>query len=119
MRGPANVPYPNFYASPDHTKASTEAYKFNCAQRVHGNFLEHMPTMMAMMLVAGLKYPVAVTGLGATWMMFRVLYAYGYITSQPGTKGKARSMGTPYLFAELGLLILSGMTAYGITTGGS
>jgi glutathione S-transferase len=36
-RKPAGVRYPNFYATPQQIKENRDAYKFNCAQRAHGN----------------------------------------------------------------------------------
>jgi hypothetical protein len=36
-RKTAKVPYPNMYATREEMKANKDAYRFNCAQRAHGN----------------------------------------------------------------------------------
>jgi glutathione S-transferase len=54
LRKAAKTPYPNHYASAQQAKESRDAYKYNCAQRAHGNLMEHMPQTIAYMLVAGL-----------------------------------------------------------------
>ncbi|KAK4609200.1 Microsomal glutathione S-transferase 3 [Fulvia fulva] len=102
FRKAANVPYPNPYATAEQCKSSQEAYQFNCAQRAHGNLLENMPQTIAMLLFAGLFYPTATPVLGAVWVVGRVLYAYGYITSKEG--GKGRNVGGMFWIAQLGLL---------------
>ncbi|EME38981.1 hypothetical protein DOTSEDRAFT_92243 [Dothistroma septosporum NZE10] len=102
LRKAARVPYPNAYASAEQSKSSPEAYKFNCAQRAHGNLLENMPQTIAMLLFAGLFYPTATPVLGATWVVGRVLYAYGYITSKEN--GKGRSLGAVFWLGQLGLM---------------
>ncbi|ETI28122.1 hypothetical protein G647_00571 [Cladophialophora carrionii CBS 160.54] len=79
LRKPANVPYPNAYASHEQAKESQDAYKFNCAQRAHANLLENMPQTMATMLFAGLEYPTVTAALGLGWLLARSLYAFGYI----------------------------------------
>lgn len=107
LRKPAKVPYPNHYATAEQVKASPEAYKFNCAQRAHGNFLENMPQTLALMLFNGLFYPTATPVLGGIWVLGRSLYAYGYITSTPGSNGKGRSIGSIFYLGQLGLLVLA------------
>ena len=53
---------------------------------------------MAMMLVGGLTYPRLVAGLGVGWIISRIVYAYGYITSnEPNGKGRKYG-GTFWLF---------------------
>lgn len=54
-----------------------------------------MPQTIAMLLVAGLKWPLAATGLGVGWLGFRGLYAWGYIY---GTKPKGGSRRAGMLF---------------------
>lgn len=58
-----------------------KADAFNCAQRAHTNYLENAPQTMLLTLVAGLKYPAATTLIGATWVVMRVLFLYGYVYS--------------------------------------
>jgi len=111
LRRPAKVPYPNAYATPEQMKNSKEAYKFNCAQRAHGNLLENMPAAIATLLFAGLFYPQATPALGLVWVVSRALYAYGYITSEKDGKGRAfGGLGGLFWVAQLGLIGLC-MTA--------
>lgn len=82
LRKPAKVPYPNAYATPEQVKSSKEAYKFNCAQRAHGNLLENMPMAISTLMFAGLFYPQATPILGLVWVISRAFYAYGYIATE-------------------------------------
>ena len=68
---------------------SKDAYKFNCAQRAHVQLLENMPQTMLSMIVGGLTYPRLVAAMGLGWTISRILFAYGYITSdKPAGKGR-------------------------------
>ncbi|KAE8554706.1 hypothetical protein TMatcc_005761 [Talaromyces marneffei ATCC 18224] len=87
LRKPAKVRYPQCYATPEQCKENPAAQKFNCAQRSHGNLLENMTQTMLFMLVAGLKYPNATAALGTAWIVFRALFAHGYITSEKANGG--------------------------------
>jgi glutathione S-transferase len=87
-----------------------KAYKFNCAQRAHGNFLENAPQTMLSILVAGVKYPEAAAGLGAAWVVLRTLYMLGYIYSDK-PNGTGRYNGSLYLLAQAGLW---GLSAFGV-----
>ena len=106
LRKPAKVKYPNAYATPEQIKNSKEAYRFNCAQRAHGNLLENMPVAIAALLFAGLFYPLASPLLGLVWVVSRVIYAYGYVTSDK-PEGRGRSYGGAFWLAQLGLIGLS------------
>ena len=106
LRKPANVPYPNSYATAEQVKNSKEAYKFNCAQRAHGNLLENLPQTIANLLFAGLFYPQATPLLGLVWATGRAVYAYGYITSDEAN-GRGRRYGGFFWLAQLGLIGLS------------
>lgn len=110
-RKAAKVPYPNAYATPEQAKENRDAYKFNCAQRAHVNLMENLPQTMAFMLFAGLEHPTAATGLGLGWVACRMLYAYGYITSQK-VYGKGRLYGSGFWLLQGGLWALSLATAY-------
>jgi glutathione S-transferase len=130
------VPYPHAYASIEQCKTNVreetnhpiakqieiqervlndvceqpKAYKFNCAQRAHGNFLENAPQTMLSILVAGVKYPQAAAGLGAAWVVFRTLYMLGYIYSDK-PNGNGRYNGMLCWFAQAGLW---GLSAFGV-----
>ncbi|KAL4764948.1 MAPEG family protein [Aspergillus foveolatus] len=110
FRKAAGVPYPHAYASIEQCKINPKAYKFNCAQRAHGNFLENAPQTMLSILMAGVKYPQAAAGLGAAWVVFRTLYMLGYIYSDK-PNGTGRYNGLLYLFAQAGLW---GLSAFGV-----
>ncbi|KAL9082083.1 MAG: hypothetical protein Q9159_006732 [Coniocarpon cinnabarinum] len=116
----AQIPYPLHYApttgasatSPDTAteKAAKEkdAYLFNCAQRAHGNYNENHPTMVAALLLAGLRYPLTASAFGAAWSFFRVIYMYGY-TMETKTKGEGRLYGALW---EALHVILMGMSVW-------
>ncbi|KAK5946771.1 hypothetical protein PMZ80_000914 [Knufia obscura] len=106
LRKGANVKYPNAYATAEQIKSSKEAYKFNCAQRAHGNLLENMPTAISTLLFGGLFYPRAAPVMGSLWVVFRAFYAYGYITSNK-PDGKGRSLGYGFWLSQLGLIGLA------------
>lgn len=110
LRKPAKVPYPQHYASAEQCKENPAAYKFNCAQRSHGNLLENMPQTMLYMLVAGLKWPNATAALGTAWIVFRALFAHGYITSNK-PNGAGRFNGSAYLLVQGALW---GMAVFGV-----
>jgi len=103
QRKAAKIPYPNCYATHQEAKSSPAAYKFNCAQRAHAQFLENMPQTIILLLVAGLKYPQATALLGVGWVIGRVLYLYGYVYSGK-EHGKGRAMGGGFWLCQLGLL---------------
>lgn len=105
LRKPAGVPYPNAYATPQQVKESPAAYKFNCAQRSHGNLLENMAQTMLFILFAGLEYPKTATWLGTGWVVARALYTFGYITSSKN--GSGRLIGSWFWLMQLSLLGLS------------
>ncbi|KAK5452236.1 hypothetical protein LTS15_007302 [Exophiala xenobiotica] len=109
LRKAAGVPYPNPYATPQQAKEKPAAYKFNCAQRAHANLLENMPQTMMYMLFAGLEYPTTTAALGAGWLFFRAMYAYGYIQGEK-ENGGSRLYGAP------GWLIQGGLWALCIST---
>jgi len=109
LRKPANVPYPNAYATPQQVKESPDAYRFNCAQRAHANLLENMPQTIAFMLFSGLQYPMAAAALGSAWLVFRIVYALGYVRSEK--LGSGRKYGGGCWLMQGGLWGLSIATA--------
>ncbi|OKL60958.1 hypothetical protein UA08_03663 [Talaromyces atroroseus] len=110
LRKKAQVPYPHSYATVEQCKANPNAYRFNCAQRAHGNLLENMPQTIAYMLVAGLKWPNASAALGAAWVVSRALYAHGYITSTK-PNGSGRHNGVTFWLCQGALW---GMAVFGV-----
>lgn len=110
-RRPAKVLYPYAYATPEQVKSNDAAYTFNCAQRAHVNLLENVSQVIAQILVAGLFYPRVAALLGAAWIVSRVVYAYGYITSPPGSGGKKRLVGSSFWLCQIGLMGLCAAVA--------
>lgn len=106
LRKSAQVPYPNLMATAEQAKSNPAAYKFNLAQRAHGNLLENMSQTIASILVAGLVYPRAAPILGSIWVLGRIIYSYGYIMSTK-PQGKGRLYGGPVMYVgQLGLWVL-------------
>ena len=54
-------------------------YTFNCAQRVHLNFVESIATYLILLLVAGLYYPIVTAILGVALIVGRIIYGIGYM----------------------------------------
>ncbi|KAL9021207.1 MAG: hypothetical protein Q9185_001608 [Variospora sp. 1 TL-2023] len=100
----AKVPYPNAYATPAEAKESREKYLFNCAQRAHANFLEHVPQFYTTLLISGLRFPRFSAAMGAVWLAGRIVYALGY-TDPSKEKGAGRRMGSFFYAGALGLLL--------------
>jgi glutathione S-transferase len=69
---------------------------------VPSNYLENETSFIASLLVAGLKFPVAASVLGAGWIVSRILYAVGY-TRADKEAGKGRLIGLPFWLFQLGL----------------
>jgi glutathione S-transferase len=99
IRSKSSVPYPYHYATPEQVKNNPTAYRLNCAQRAHGQLLENMPQTMLMMLLAGLRYPVATRWLGLAWMGLRTVYWAGYVYSSK-TQGDGRKYGGAFWFVQ-------------------
>ncbi|OTA03024.1 microsomal glutathione S transferase [Trichoderma parareesei] len=115
LRKASNIPYPNAYATHEQAKKDVNAYRFNCAQRAHANFIENQPSALGALLISGLHFPVAAAVLGATWSVGRTLYLYGY-TSSAGPKG--RTFGA-YIagVADLSLKLMAAYTSYLLVAG--
>ncbi|KAI3435900.1 hypothetical protein D9Q98_001958 [Chlorella vulgaris] len=94
------VKYPALYE--DATKPNAKA--FNCVQRAHQNSLENLPSFYALLLVAGIRYPVSASIAGAVALVGRIAYFIGYSTGEPS----ARTRGA---FTHLGVIALAGMVA--------
>ncbi|KAK2811378.1 hypothetical protein FQN50_002256 [Emmonsiellopsis sp. PD_5] len=109
-RKASGIKYPHTHATPEQCKQSPAAYKFNCAQRAHANFLENQTQTMLFTLVAGLKYPNAATAISAVWVVMRSLFLYGYVFSDK-PEGNGRYMGGLFWFAQAALW---GMSVWGV-----
>ncbi|CAO2651692.1 Nn.00g042620.m01.CDS01 [Neocucurbitaria sp. VM-36] len=116
FRKAAKIPYPYEYASYEQVQTASPANSklmlaFNAAQRAHQNFNENHPTALGAMLIAGLKYPVAVGVLGAVWSVNRVVYAVGY-TRSGGEGGKGRYYGALWMLAHYAMVLMAGKAAW-------
>lgn len=116
-RKAAGLGYPTPYADSAHLAGAATPeqkhalYLFNCAQRAHGNYLENHGSVLAALLVAGVRYPVTASLLGLGWSVARVAYAVGY--TNPGrSDGKGRLIGTPMWLFQLGLYALTAVSGW-------
>mmetsp|Transcript_68423 Transcript_68423/g.182061 ORF Transcript_68423/g.182061 Transcript_68423/m.182061 type:complete len:181 (-) Transcript_68423:32-574(-) len=82
--------------------------EFNNAQRAHHNFLEQVPSVLTLLMLAGIRSPRPAAALGLGYFVARILYAQGY----RGAKGaKGREAGA--ISGMLCLLGLFGLTVHG------
>jgi glutathione S-transferase len=107
-RKPSGVEYPNAYASAAEAKENPAAFAFNCAQRAHANFTEHHTSVVAALLVAGLRFPVSAAVCGFGWTVSRLFFMWGYSNSKIGSKGKGRYNGSAFWLFETALIGMAG-----------
>ncbi|KAI1487540.1 MAPEG family protein [Biscogniauxia mediterranea] len=79
----SGIAYPTPYATKEQADKDPKAYKFNLAQRAHGNYTENLAPFLTALLISGLHFPQASAGLGAAWVFARFWYAAGYTGSGP------------------------------------
>ncbi|KAF2026945.1 glutation S-transferase [Setomelanomma holmii] len=118
FRKAAKIPYPYEYASYEQIQTASPASSkamlaFNSAQRAHQNFGENHPTVLGTLLIAGLRYPVAVAVMGAVWSVNRVVYAIGY-TNSATEGGKGRYYGALWMIVHYVLIGMAGKSAWDI-----
>ena len=86
-------------------------FKFNCAQRIHMNSIEHLAWSIPVLLVGGMFLPKFCALMGATVLVGRELYRYGYMT-EDGPNSWIREAGAiPLNVAELMLMLSIGFLA--------
>lgn len=80
-------------------------YQFNCAQRVHGNSIEHLSWLLPMVLVSGVFQPQTTALLTSTVIVGRELYRMGYL-SKDGPNSQIRELGAyPLNIAEIVMIM--------------
>ncbi|KAL7899099.1 ER glutathione S transferase [Trichoderma sp. SZMC 28014] len=114
FRKASGIAYPNAYASHEQAEKDPKAYKFNCAQRAHTNYIESLVPAVGSLLIAGLNFPVASAIFGAVWSLSRVVYLYGY-TSDAGPKGRAFGFYFSAV-ADISLKFMAAYTSYLVIT---
>jgi len=82
------VQYPNLYSN---------NHNFNCIQRAHQNTIENIPMFLVFLLIAGLHLPRLSAVFGITYLISRVVYAFGYYTGDPAKRNRG-------VFGYIGLL---------------
>ncbi|KAI9155281.1 Microsomal glutathione S-transferase 3 [Paramyrothecium foliicola] len=93
-RKASGIKYPNMYASSEQAAKDPAVFKYNCAQRAHGNFLEAQASFLTGLLISGLRWPIPVATLGAGWIVSRILYAVGYTNNGPGGRVIASALSS-------------------------
>lgn len=116
-RKAAKVNYPNAYATEEDASKDAAKFAFNCAQRAHQNFLEQVPVFLGSMLIGGLKYPVAMSSMGAAWIVGRVLYGIGYKNSAHNSTGQGRYKGALAAIVQIPMVGLSLWVGYQFAMG--
>jgi len=116
-RKDAQVPYPNAYAAHAEAPAGSAKYLFNCAQRAHSNYLEHLPQFFVTLFISGLQFPKFAAAAGAAWLVGRIIYQQGY-TNPTKERGSGRYVSAPIHYpALIALLGTSAYTCYTLIMG--
>ena len=86
-------------------------FKFNCAQRIHSNSIEHLSWALPLLLVGGIFTPRFSSAMGLTVFVGRELYRYGYMTNE-GANSHIRELGAiPLNAAEVFMILGVGALA--------
>ncbi|GAB2218863.1 hypothetical protein Droror1_Dr00002095 [Drosera rotundifolia] len=104
--------YPALYALESENK---DAKLFNCVQRGHQNSLELMPMFFTLLILGGLRHPVASAAIGLFYIVSRYLYFTGYASGVPekrlsniGKFGFPSLSGLMICTISLGVTLLTG-----------
>ena len=111
-RQKSGLTYPVSYADKSLADKDPNAYAFNCAQRAHANFTENHPSVLAALLISGLRTPIASASLGAVWVVSRAIYAKMYSSGGP----KARTLGSlGHYLTAYPLIVMAAYTGWAMT----
>lgn len=66
-----------------HKLSYKQWYEFSSAQRAHYNFLEWIASTLALLLIAGVYFPIPSAALGLAVFLGRLIYAIGYANGGP------------------------------------
>ena len=83
-------------------------YDFNNAVRVHLNFVESLPSIVSILLICGLIYPLATAIIGAINCVTRIIYILMYLQGGPNQRiiGAVGGSGPLYGLALLSFCTL-------------
>jgi len=118
FRKASGVPYPNAYASAEDASKDKDKFRFNCAQRAHSNYLENLAVVLPAFLASAIHYPTVSSSLLGFWLACRIVYTRGYVGSAHNSTGKGRYKGIFFHFAQFGLAITAGMSAWKLFSSG-
>lgn len=87
-------------------------YELNCAQRIHGNSMEHMSWCLPLILISGVFQPQMTAFLTSIVITGRELYRFGYMSKQ-GHSSFIRELGAyPLNIAEMLMIFGLGSIFY-------
>ncbi|KAJ9057562.1 Microsomal glutathione S-transferase 3 [Entomophthora muscae] len=108
LRREFDIKYPDTGNGRHSQKLSDEQWeRFNNAQRVHLNYVEHIGTIQPLLWAAGVVHPTYAGAFGFSYIVGRELYGYGYQKSGP----KGRISG--FLVWQLSTIGLLGLAIHG------
>lgn len=94
-----------------------QAYpRFHDLSDTRADFLENYTQFLGALMIAGLKFPISASVLGASWAVQRVLYAVGY-TRADRYGGKGRLAGLGFFLSQIALFGLAGWTGFSMVQG--
>ena len=108
-KGPADMGYPDTGNGRYSMKLPyKEWYKFNCAQRVHMNYIEGFTVFVLGTFITGLIHPHLTFGIQCVYLIGRQLYSQGYM------KGAQYRLIGAYLYqlANLAVFVLGFKAAF-------
>ena len=97
------------YATAVEAASSPEKWRFNAAQRAHAQFLEQYTLFLVALGIAGLERPQVAAGLGASWVVARLMYLAGYVRATNNENGRGRQVGA---WNQVAQVVLMGMAIW-------